>query len=62
LPEGGFEILERRGWCWPVWTLGLAEAPGNYERQRNEEIISIYVLKYQCASLDSPSPAVPQLL
>jgi hypothetical protein len=41
---------------------GLAEAPGDYERQRSEETISIYVLKYQRVSLDSPSPEVQQLL
>jgi len=41
---------------------GLAEALGDYERQRNEETLPIYELNYQLASLDPPSPEMQQLL
>ncbi len=41
---------------------GLAEALGDYERQRNEETMPIYELNYQLASLDPPSPEMQHLL
>jgi 2-polyprenyl-6-methoxyphenol hydroxylase-like FAD-dependent oxidoreductase len=41
---------------------GLAEALGDYERQRNEETMPIYELNYQHASLDPLSLEMQQLL